>query len=322
MNSQAIDGIRESNQVREFHIVVIEWDGEKPPRQWYRRLKRLAGGVRGDKKVNPIERRADKGIIIQEGCILTPSYSLARALAIMARDDFGARAVELGTTALKEHFGATAADLQIMGRVEAKLSMRGRPVDPVTWVVTCHEEMDSFETYESRPIQCPSCSGLRIHVRRGYLRKRSDNDRDIMNMWESSRFLSLPHWEKTPINYDVDNTSYPLIKEYKYIEYDRGRHVDKTRLLIRQSTEFLTAVRSINDRSFAVDVLDAVYVARQNLSKPERLEARVKAATLFFRLGGDPVSIEMVEDESKVDFLDAAALLGEETAVQLLMRYA
>jgi len=96
MNSQAIDGIRESNQVREFHIVVIEWDGEKPPRQWYRRLKRLAGGVRGDKKVNPIERRADKGIIIQEGCILTPSYSLARALAIMARDDFLDAAALLG----------------------------------------------------------------------------------------------------------------------------------------------------------------------------------------------------------------------------------
>ena len=72
------------------HLVVIEWDGMKPPTPFYHRVRRLTSGVRQDdsvdaRSVSPFARRAernDTAVIMQEGAIYCTSKSLARALAL------------------------------------------------------------------------------------------------------------------------------------------------------------------------------------------------------------------------------------------------
>lgn len=313
-----INSIKETEHKKDnFYIVIIEWDGEAPPRKWYRRLYALAGKVRGNKDQSIIERRADKGLIVQEGCILTPSYSLARALAVMAKEEFNASLVELGTAQLSNHFGASREDLQALGRIEIVLGRKGRPLPVENWVVTCFEEMRSYETEEARPVQCPVCHGLRIAARRGNITGLYDpgDILSVIDLWVGARLHHFTHWEYAPINFEskvgvairkMDRIGLPPKYQAAAQAIEAGP---------------LGAILPTLDRPLAVDIIDAIFVARVHLSQAERAEARLKAITLFFRLGGDPLSIEMMENEAAADLLETALLLGPETAVSLLMRY-
>lgn len=122
-------------------IVLIEWDGNKPPTRWYSFLARYGlnigqGGV-GDKfanagkgdRISPIARRmAGKnsnpyGVAFQEGAIVVNSGDMARRLASNARY-FGATSVSIGSVSLNP-YSMTPEDEQALSYALAVTSKRG-----------------------------------------------------------------------------------------------------------------------------------------------------------------------------------------------------
>jgi hypothetical protein len=295
------------------YVVIIEWDGEKPPTTYYNHLKRLILGknaplVRGDYDQGPLARRAaksDKGVIFQEGCIICGSESLAYAIANLAKMN-GATFVQLGKVELAEVAAvADSGDDEMMAHLQSVLGKRGRPTERHDWAVSCFEELAVAELYqESDVLNCPSCHGLRIRSRRGGAKSyappaQSLPSDEALSYWRSVRF------------------------EYGYFHFSRlddfgGKPADPKPAItdVRDMAMWNTIASS--DLSFLeglparaqVKLLDAIFSSRSYIPAAVRLEHRVKAiATTLMRVevkGG----IRMGEDPDEVDLWDAAYHIG------------
>lgn len=294
-------------------FVIIEWDGAQPPGTWYNRMHRLAGKVRGDKEQSPLQRREDKGIIVQEGCIITKSESLARELALAA-DELGASLV-MKYEGEGDVFQGTRADHEVHRRVEEVLSKRGRKPKPERWAITCLEEMAVFEKETAEPMQCPRCSGLRVHSRplgeAGSIRPFKDDGDDILRLWIRTRFAG-PHWEPRPIaDRGLPAPDFDLI--------DVGAPREAKVISTLDGSELVDILAGM-PRNTAIDVLDAVFIARAYHDPDRRTEQRLTAITKFFGMGGSPIGITLPETPVP-DLFDAATLLGPGRAASLMMTY-
>lgn len=164
----------DNNVRQDVHIVIIEWDGEIPPSNYYRRLHRLALRVRGDddeKAMGPVARRTndgenETGIIFQEGCVICPSEDLARQVAFMAQEH-GAKNVLLGSANISDTFTQTPRDTEIIDRITKVLGKRGRKPAAVKWAISCKNclQVTNHETWS--PLNCPHCGGMLITARKG-----------------------------------------------------------------------------------------------------------------------------------------------------------
>ena len=294
-----------------LHIVVIEWDGNKAPSRYYRRVHALSFKVAGDKELSPLARRTgedgNQGVIMQEGVFLCPSESLARQIAGIALDE-GAVNVSLGTVQFPGHFTRTIEDAQILDRIENVLGRRGRRPPDELWAVSCMEcvQVNSVTTWN--PVNCPHCGGLRIHARRGAVRRFRDPGGDVLTAWRSTRFAG-PHWEPVPLAADGDAA--PAAPEIFNSEEETWSDA-----LAR--SPHLALIESM-PRETALAFLDAMFCNRVYRSQEARLQNRLAVATTYFMKRGDPMRISLPEPAAP-DLVDAGSSLGAEIVADWLRR--
>lgn len=290
-------------KTKDYWVVVIEWDGLNAPSSWYEWMHKLAGRVRGDWKEPPLTRREDKGIIFQEGVILCPTESLARQLALLARDNFGAVAVAYGECTLALDFMPRREDQQVLQRLKNTIGKRGPKPKPQDYVVTCLEELKLFAVNTTEPYNCPHCHGLKIRQRTGFPVKWRDDGRPIFDLWLATRFWGA-HWEPCELT-DEERFSAPPKIEVA----DLGNERDQ---LFAATTAFSQLVSDLEkfDRQAALEIIDAAYVNRVHVTQDRRNEQRMRVITKFFQLGGSPIQVSLAETP-EADWFDAAALLPE-----------
>ncbi len=307
-----------------MYIVVIEWDGLKVPTGFYHRLKALAArGVRGDKGVPALERRIAEekaGIIVQEGAIIVPSESLARLLESLARlleslarllamlaREYGAAYVQVGRVHLEKNMAPTPDDIEAMRRVEAVLGRRGRPPKKQVWTVSCRECLTVHRVVAPTPVNCPRCGGVMISVHLGEPPRFADPGTDIWDTWLRTRF-ARGVWEPAPLS----GSEMPPAQ----VDVESPREHEVVTWLQKAGT-FLGGIERLG-RQTALQVLDAVFVARAYWTRERRQAARVAAATEYFRRGGDPAGVVLAEEDAP-DLLDAAGPLGADVVAGLLV---
>ncbi|HLF28190.1 MAG TPA: hypothetical protein VJG32_17815 [Anaerolineae bacterium] len=297
------------------YVVLLEWDGVKPPSTYYRRLHSLAMRVRGDKAVSPIKRRSDgPGVIVQEGCIITPSESLARTIGLIACDAAREEGIPLTVQIAEASFEPirmTREDRIAMNRIEETLGKRGRPEAEIDWTVVCMECMTTSAVHAAHAVNCPKCGAMRIRIRAGAPVKFHDaGSGDALDAWLRTRFspYSGGRWEIPLLDKrsaDRPPTPAPTDEREKAV-------VDALR-----GSPLLGQIAKL-DRADALCILDAVFVARGYWSAERRQEERIKAAALYFQRGGSPANISLAELPSP-DLLDAAGPLGAETVATHLI---
>lgn len=336
-------------------VVIIEWDGQVPPTKWYRYLDKLAGGhkkggdytssVRGKGASagisNPLERRAGgeyvQGIVAQEGCIICQSQSSAVYIANFAKYEIGewmetniqkkgsqtgfygkAPTVLIGTLdlSLKGLLGTSDA-LELVERTNKVLGKMGRKPPSKTWAVTCLECLQVGNVKAPRAINCPKCSGLRIHTREGTVAHfKDDPNIPVFEIWKRTRFFGA-HFEPAICTEQGEHQAPKLDK----VEIFSSKEDDAYRSI---ASSTLPSLLEKADRQIAFDILDAVLASRSHYDSDTRKRKRVEAVTAYFleqgKQGKQPsVNISLIELQP--DIIDAALLLGVDKAVTYQIHY-
>ena len=323
-----------SHYSNEAFIVIIEWDGQKPPSSWYTYLSQLSGGhgktgaIQGlkDKTLDTVARRTltddASGIVVQEGCVICPSESLAYTLAEYARHNIGGRmerqpVVAVGKVSLTFNPSLSPEVSPLIQRVTNTLGKRGRKPPATDWVVTCPECLNVSHVNEAKPLNCPRCGGLRIHYTKGNPVVFKDDGSDIFTFWLRTRF-SGPHWQPFETQED-EGINAPAVADL--ISMDATAQTEDAIDAIRTSP--IVSQLEAMPRQLALATLDAIFAAKTYYSGQKRQTARVEAVTEYLtrcaKSGMAPKSIPL--GEITVDFLDAALLLGKSRAVDYLTIY-
>jgi hypothetical protein len=304
------------------HIVITEFDGNKPPSVYYSRLHRLGLNVRrngaGNKDRPVIARRAESGynrysnnmgVVAQEGVILCSSASMAQLIGNLALQH-GASFVQVGVADL-EPVRTAPADTAALDRIQVVLGRRGKPLDPSTWTVTCLEELSSMEVEARGVAVCPDCGGANIVVRQGPLSPvRINPQQSLIENWQTTRFTTgrfeIP---------DIDP------KGQKPVPANIKSDIEKaTAKSVQKSPELTHLLDADIPDSLGFEVLDAIFSARAHHSTEIRNQARAAAYIAYVRKGGNPMSVSLVE-RAEPDLLDTATCLGAKRTSQLLLQY-
>lgn len=287
------------------YIVVLEWDGDKPPTTFYNRMRKLGLLVRGDKDISPLKRRAmyEGSVIAQEGAIICSSQSLANLVAIYAQQD-GAKNVMIATATPVE-FHASQDDVNVLNKVEAIYGKRGRPSgEKQNWAITCLEECKSYQSEDEAYAvgNCPYCRGAVIKTIPGDIPVWKMPDGDVFEAWTRHRFAGGEFF----ISHESDQAAEPPAKA-------NITHVAeaKTVEMMRNSADFIVAINKM-PRHTAIRVLDAVLASRTHMRYETRKENRVKSAIYLFERNADPKKVSLSEPTDKVDLLDAGTIAGAE----------
>lgn len=336
-----------SDKRETYHMVVIEWDGTGSTTQWYRRMHKLAGRVRGEEGtqfMSALERRisqdmvefetisgatetASRGVIIQEGCILCKSKSLADTLAVYARDEVGDKLVEagkprpivmVGTAELSADFVANQRDTSTVRQIEKVLGKRGKRPEEAQHVVTCHEDLDVFVINEAKGhvINCPGCGGVKINTREGSPRKFYDDGGDIFDLWIRTRFFGA-HWEPCSL---TDNPDDPAAPARNVTDIGKGEEIVERIEASPTLLEDINHIAKVDGRDQALLVLDAIFIGRLSHDHGYRQEKRIAAITTYLQQGGNLTGIAMAETPTP-DILDVVTLMDKRYAVAYMLRY-
>ena len=291
-------------------LVLLEWDGDKPPTKFYDRMRRLGLYVQGgDKGESPISRRAslnlratrgEPSVIFQEGAIICASESTAR-LVYMEAVECGVKAAEL-FSANPIKWSMTTEDAKVLQRIEGTFGRRGRPTADMikqSWVCTCFEEANTYVVDEQvSVVNCPECSGTSIHARPGDPIKLSfPVEKDIVKAWARHRFASgrfeIP--DSAPGSPEPPALSVP----------DDDRESATLDKILANSD--LSKILGKIKRETAVAILDAIFCARTYVSRKTRQERRVSAVVYLYEKGVKPSEIGLLESQD-VEFIDAAGV--------------
>lgn len=303
------------NSVRQdVHIVIIEWDGEIPPSNYYRRLHQLALRVRGDddeKAMGPVARRTndgenETGIIFQEGCVICPSEDLARQVAFMAQEH-GAKNVLLGSASISGTFTQTPRDTEIIDRITRVLGKRGRKPAAIKWAISCKNclQVTNHETWS--PLNCPHCGGMLITARKGEVIAYADPGGDVLDAWKRTRYAGAS-WEPSPIS--DDGKPAPVD-----VEVFDAKDAPVVRALA--DSEVMETIRTM-PRDVAFAFLDAIVTARAHHTREARLTNRLAVVQEYFLRDGDPSKVSLVESV-RPDLIDAGIGLGKANIVPWLL---
>lgn len=285
-------------------ILIIEWDGGRPPTTWYNRLQKLGYKVRGSKETSPLARRANssQGVIAQEGALICNSQSEARSLGFLARQ-LGAKSIMVGkleTTVME----MTNEDALAIQRIEATLGKRGKPAagsGEKEWTVTCMDEMTSHYFRGRNPVNCPHCGSFRITAREGSPATYTDNGAEIGEVWAWTRFV-YGQFEEPQMGEQVDADA-PLPPQLSFMGTEEAKKIEALRgsTLYNQITSLIGAGEITRKQAFRW--LDLGY-AVMTLPKPQRQAGRLAGIQTYFERGGSPVGVELVARDGDIDLFD------------------
>ena len=286
--------------MEENYILIIEWDGKKPPSRWYGRLAKLGLTAAGDyskREEGVIARRASEaGVTHQEGAIICVRESTARSLGHIATE-LGAKAVTVARLEVCE-MSMTQADQAALERITRTLSKRGRPAkdEPSDWVVTCRDEAVTYQLTEHRePSYCPHCASFNVSIRNGLKNAVSYNrSLDVIGNWVATRFLGGGF--EIPL---IDPNAPPANGEVWDAEENRLIKVLGKSTLAQEIAAF-------GSFEIAMHLLDLGFINLQ-LAQSERLTRRIHSITDFIGKGGDPLKYTLVcqpDDVSLIDLFD------------------
>jgi hypothetical protein len=283
--------------VNSLNLVLIEWDGGRPPTKWYNRLARLNLTVRGDMDKSPIARRAsESGVIMQEGAIVVHSESEARTLAHMAYS-MGAKNVVVGEL-FPTMLQATSEDLAALKRLENVLGKRGRGEPERDWTITCLDCLKSEQIHGITPVNCPECGSMRIHYYLGKLTTFKSSG-DQMFDWVQTRFVSN-QFGIAPIA-DSGEEIPTVVNPVNDMEDLHRIATVKNSKAATTAAEWLTAGK-INQDTF-YQILDGTYTVTLRDEK-ELKSRRFYALSKYFELGGSPDNVSLATDVKCPDIFD------------------
>jgi len=285
-------------------IVLVEWDGKKAPTKWYNRLRELGLKIQGNHELSPLARResAYGGVVFQEGAILTPSYSTARALGILA-NELGAKSISIGEM-MTTHLVMNDADAAVMQRIQNTLGKRGRPEASQDWAVTCYDCLNTTETTGRNPVNCPVCGSFHIKARVGYKNVTEDPGGTIGNGWKNTRFIG-GFWESANIDPQSDVKISPKFETLDLDESNRVSKLQKSQLY--KQVEKLVNVGAL-ERVLAFRFLDAGFVVLSQ-DQTTRQSNRLKAIAKHFENGGSEKNVSLSVDPNSVDLFDIETIL-------------
>lgn len=302
------------------YIVIIEWDGKSPPTTYYQRLAKMGLHVRGDKDQDIVPRRRTRdgaGLILQEGCVVTVSESLAHAVAPLAKE-YGARLVQIySAEVVTEDYAVTERDREQLDFLNSVYGKRGHPTgDPTPIVVTCYECGLSYTTEPMRDTaNCPVCHGMNIATRKDvqYAVHPYTPGSDLFSWWFGANFQTGAF--ETPV-FDPSMPPPPALDPatLDYFEPQEKRVVE----MLRQSPTvklIVDKLQKIGQTDWALHYLTAVLCSRAHHDKDRRRQDRVSVITKLFERGVSPTPenlkvIKMFEDKDALDLFDAAPVLG------------
>lgn len=279
-------------------IVIIEARGVKPSSTYYSRRAKLGLSVRpADVKHTPVADRvaSTPGIIVQEGCIVTPSESQAMAVASLALDE-GLHDVFVGKLPELVPLEHWDYDLgKIAAHLKETLGARGRKPPSQAFAVTCFECLHTETQDVPYPVKCELCGSLNFKSRAGHaptIYETSAVSRgDILDYWLRTRFATgwfeIPEivrddtaWETVPVEERVD---VPEKANLAFIDPDEEQTFEQ---IIRNSplaTLLRWALKNLPDvgqvwapHLFCAHMLDAAFCARAYRGRGARKAARIE----------------------------------------------
>jgi hypothetical protein len=303
-------------------IVIIEWDGGIPPTPYYHRLRKLTSGVRGDDEKPVIARRSANvsdekmaGLTLQEGAIITPSETLARSIAGLARR-YGAPSVHIGEVSLKNYTHMTVEDEKALDRIDEAYGRRGRPLRAHGWQVSCIECMATYFVEKASYVpNCPSCGGFVLVT---YPAKRPftytpfpyNEEHSLLNEWLIACFgtgkFMVPMDDMTLQGYSAKG-----MKSSKM-----PKSIDNVRIVDPMEREIVDIIQGSDYTQHLVDtlprdtvfaILNGVFASRRYYTPDHRSGKRIKAV-MAIMADGYKGSIRMSEDEIQIDLLDASSV--------------
>lgn len=330
----------------ERYAVFIEWDGAIPPTKWYRRLHAYGIRVRSKDQAEEsiVESRIDakrSTVIVQEGAIITFSYSLARMIAAWLMRGIKVEKYEFETGAdgkrkivntteeiirpslvlfgkvdIDKDFEPSMADVAALERVEKVRGARGRKAAPQDWAVTCYECMESFNAEETMPTNCPVCNGVHIDFTPGTVPMyRDDLSLGVYDFWVRSRL-------------GTGGFEFPMIA-------DNGADVPDLPATLRDDwagdVAFSFAASPLLAQMDALGLsreqqfyfLDAAFTVRARWGDKRRMNARIEAITAFMVANNDPSALAEISmmEMPQPDLFDVAGKIGKDTAAGMMVAY-
>jgi len=340
------------NKKHDGWMVVIEWDGDKPPTSFYNRVRKLTSGVRQTDKVgSPFSRRAEvdvRAVHMQEGAILCMSKSLARALALLAQE-YGAINVDVAEVKNLSPVVATEEDLQALQRIRNTLGRRGRPPRKYRrWkTVTCYEEIVSrhYET-DDDIINCEVCGSLDITVTYPNVIAGADDvgetffrefeDETLFDTWMRLRVLQHGGVTFPLLIFDKDSVGefepMPRFQSDISLSDESPWYVEEVPRSFPQPEKDILGKMYLSCLTFLdyfadqpdkiIEILDGIFVSRYKYPPEERLEGRLQALSLAMLLYPQISKDYLLAiDEDKVDFFDAAPAVEPRRLVDLFTIY-
>lgn len=327
----------------ERYVVLIEWNGDIPPTKWYRRLHKSGIRVRTKESADGVvASRLDatrSTVIVQEGAVITFSYSLARMIAAWLTNGIeverhqyeeveGKRKlvsveteivkpalVLFGKLDIEADFEPSIADVRALEHMETVHGRRGRKPDAQEWAVTCYECMETHSVESGTPTHCPVCNGVQIDFAPGTVPAYKDNpSSDVLDYWFRTRFgggrFIFPKVEDeamdAPSRYVIDNDWQAETAETLHgsplVEQMHGLHLGRQTML---------------------HLLDAAYTVRSVWSDSRRMNARIEAVTQFLIANSDPAALAGISmsEMPQPDLFDLAGKIGAHQAAGYALAY-
>lgn len=305
-----------------MYLVLIEWDGQKPPTTYYNRMRRELGlslnsryDLDRQRIPDPLARRrrenngwrtdyGQESITFQEGAVLCTSNSLARTVFMMAKE-FGAKNVQM-FSANSIDFHLTTTDAEIMSSIEAKAGQRGRKSKSQQlsdWAVTCYEEQVTFLVKESYyVISCPSCSSTNVNATIGEVPLfEIPTGIPVFEAWVRHRF-ARGHYE---VPHTGSGIVAPARKLDEIAEEDERKTVEKMSASGKLMQEVAWIEQATNQLQ-AMRILDSVFAARCKMMREVRREARAQTCVKLYERGVDPGQASVIENDHEFDVIDGA----------------
>lgn len=332
------------------YIVLIEWDGKKPPTTWYNRLKKFGLVIRGaGKDGDPTDRRRQMSGMISGGDVWK------RDKGVHGRPSTGQQNWSYEPDVPNPHriqwdgFSVVTQEGAIRCKSKALAQMLG--------ALARHHGAAHVSVYGGEVVEATSTSDAAALKLEASLSKRGRKTANTFN-WvvvcldelktysvkDAGEVVVCPNCKSPQIKIrvgDVSRFAFPrsatagqgwFATRFAHGSFEappavagRGKTAPGAgEVTVNVDREDLDAqavasapwvdVLATYDQALALRIMDAVFVARVFHRKADINDARIHAITKYFKNGGDPSLVNMATSKTP-DIFDAAVVLGPDMAV-------